>query len=300
MRLDSGDAVYVVQFPHPGPEHNPKDATVMPWNAGSHARKFMRSPGRLVDGDGTAHEGSVVFWGEWEPLSRVVDRWAPDGRKPRFLHEPCWAAPADAGLANTDPWVFGERFRFSNCKQLTPRGRPSVLQSLTPGSIVLFGSQVDDLFVLDTVFVIADRTPYTPAKSTQLEVDDAFRACTLERLARDRHERIDVPHARFTLFQGAMHEDPLDGMFCFVPARLADGDDVRFARPPIRLPGYVNPKSKQAPSGARRARTLDDAREVWESVRQQVWDAGCMLGIRIATPPPADMTVVTMSRRRGC
>lgn len=131
MDRGSDDPVFVVQFPHPGIEHNPKDATVMPWNIGPHARKFLRSPGRYVAPDGSIREGTLVFWGEWEPPSRVVDRWAQDGRKPRFLHEPSWTAPVDSGLANTDPWVFGERFRFSNCKQLTPHGRPSALQSLT-------------------------------------------------------------------------------------------------------------------------------------------------------------------------
>ena len=104
MDPGSRDAVYVVQFPHPGREHNPKDAPVMPWNAGSHARKFMRSPGRLVDRDGVAHDGSAVFWGEWEPPSRVVDRWAPDGQ-PMYLaqlgNDMVVSAPDDQKRANT-------------------------------------------------------------------------------------------------------------------------------------------------------------------------------------------------------
>jgi hypothetical protein len=293
MGLDPAGEVFIVQFPHPGREHNPKGANAMDWNAGKHARKFLRSPGRYVARAGSIDEGPLAFWGEWEPPSRVVDRWPTDGLKPRFLHEPYWTLPSRAGLANTDPWVFGERFRFSNCKQLTPQGAPSALQFLTPGSTILFGSQVDEKFALDTVFVVADRVPYSPVMASRLDVDDAFRACTLTPLTTDTKETIDVPHAQFSLFSGATYDDPIGEMFSFVPARLADGEDVRFARPPIHLSRYLNPKSKQAPSGARRPLAFGDVRSVWETVRQQVLDAGCVLGVQFPTPPPGDLAATT-------
>jgi hypothetical protein len=42
----------VVQFPHPGREHDPGDATVMLWNTKDHGRKFLRSTGRYLDAHG--------------------------------------------------------------------------------------------------------------------------------------------------------------------------------------------------------------------------------------------------------
>jgi hypothetical protein len=43
---------------------------------------------------------------------------------------------------NTDPWVFGDSFRFSNCRQLTPERNRSALQSLTQVRSLLFGSTI--------------------------------------------------------------------------------------------------------------------------------------------------------------
>ena len=155
MGRSADDARYVVQFPHPGREHRPGDTEWMPWNPQQkHARKFLRSRGRYVAKDDTVSEDPLVFWGEWEPPSRVIARWPRSRRLPRFLHEPVWHTPRHrVPRHNTDPWVFGKTFLYSNCKQFTPHGTPSALQSVTRGSLILFGSKLDHEFVLDTVFV---------------------------------------------------------------------------------------------------------------------------------------------------
>jgi hypothetical protein len=121
---------YFIQFPHPGPEHVPAEDD-MPWNVGDHARKFLRGHGRCIDHDDTLGEANVVFWGEWEAPSRVVTRWR-DRHGPRALHDPYWCTPPRGSRQNTDPWVFGEAFRYSNCRQLTAgHHRPSRMQQLT-------------------------------------------------------------------------------------------------------------------------------------------------------------------------
>jgi hypothetical protein len=117
MATERSGPVFVVQFPHPGPEYNPKNSQRMAWNTEAHARKFLRSPGRYRDQDGVLREGDLVFWGEWEPPSRVVERWPRAGKLPRFLHEPVWGSPGRTRpRQNTDPWVFGDAFLYSNCK----------------------------------------------------------------------------------------------------------------------------------------------------------------------------------------
>ena len=145
--------VFVVQFPHPGREHNPSPIlrfqTRMEWSEGDHRRKFMCSPGRYVDGDAPI-EAKLTFWGEWEPPSDVVREWSPSGSLPRFLHAPVWTKSGPPKRQNTDPWVFGDHFRYSNCKQ---QAQPR-LRRLTPGSVIFFGSTKDGEFVLDTVFVV--------------------------------------------------------------------------------------------------------------------------------------------------
>jgi hypothetical protein len=129
--MDRDTAIFV-QFPHPGGEHYPPTDT-MPWNLGRHRRKFLRSGGRLVDPDGRHRFAEVVFWGEWEAPSWIDRRWPAGGGLPRALHRPYWFRPApDSPRQNTDPWVFGERMLYSNCRQPSPGRAPTSMQSLPP------------------------------------------------------------------------------------------------------------------------------------------------------------------------
>ncbi len=282
--------VYVVQFPHPGREHNPRVLRPlpwrMPWNTDEHRRKFMRSPGRYVDKNDIHSEAELTFWGEWEAPSDVVHEWTASEPLPRFLHLPVWERSAPPGRQNSDPWVFGDCFLYSNCKQLTTASNPSALQGLTPGSVILFGSRVSGEFVIDTVFVIKDSCPYTPSKLRSTEYpfrDDTFCFCTIESLC---DPSSDCAGGRFTMYRGATFDEPINGMYSFVPSQRADSARRRFARPPIKLPGYVNPESQQTPSGAgaKDRRSAQDAHDQWVKVRDKVLSAGCLLGVWFQTP----------------
>jgi hypothetical protein len=266
-----------VQFPHPGQEHNPGKANRQPWNRGEHRRKFLLSDGRYIASDGTLRDALLVFWGEWEAPSYIKKEWSPEGSLPRFLHVPVWEHPVDSEpRQNTDPWVFGDCFRYSNCKQ----DSQSALRRLVPGSILLFGSasRRDSTFVIDTVFVAGARCPFSPVEPP--ETDDAFRVCTIESLGVS-----GGAGKRYMLYRGATYEAPVDGMYSFVPCRRADREEIRFSRPSIVLPPrYVNPSSTQSPSGAGRPYAVAEVRELWEKVRKQVIVAGCHLGVHFSTP----------------
>ncbi len=245
MNDETASRQFVVQFPHPGGEHNLGSVRRQSWNTASHRRKFLQSYGRCVADDGSLSEGDLVFWGEWEAPSYVIERWEQKDPLPRFLHRPVWERPTAKGTRqNTDPWVFGDSFKFSNCKQLTPKRNRSALQSLTPGSIILFGSTIGDEFVIDTVFVVKDCCRFSPRDTP--ESDEAFRICTVESLLTSGSA--DDP---LTLYRGATYETPINGMYSFVPCRRANAEHVRFQRPAIPPSRYVNPKSKQSPSSCR-------------------------------------------------
>lgn len=269
-----------IQFPHPGREHNPGNAKRQPWNRCQHRRKFILSDGCSLDGDGSTHDAPLVFWAEWEAPSYIVDQWHEDGALPRFLHKPVWEHPADTvSRQNTDPWVFGICFRYSNCKQHSQYG----LRMLASGSLILFGSTLNKKFVVDTVFVVRDAQQLILKQPP--DIDEAFRVCTVESLLTDA----DCSGEEFILYRGATYGDPINGMYSFVPCRRADSAERRFARPPILLPAdYINPKSTQTPSGATKGRSVRDLQECWQSVRQQVLDAGCLLGVSFSTPPLDD------------
>lgn len=186
--------VMVVQFMHPGREHvPPADRPVIGWNVREHRRKFLRTAGRCLDNGGSIRSKRVSFWAEWEAQSRVVERH-PDlsGPMPRFVQEPILAVPQGMPVRqNTDPYVFGGSFLYSNCRQCTAQLRPTRLQRMPPGSLVLFGAHLDGRFVLDTLFVVASRTPYTIEPSVDLdeEVSAAFRVATRRDLGAAHQQR---------------------------------------------------------------------------------------------------------------
>jgi hypothetical protein len=190
----------------------------------------------------------LVFWGEWEPPSRIEHRWPPGGGNPRALHQPYWFRPAPGWRRqNTDPWVFGTQMLYSNCRQgIEP------MRSLPPGSVICFGSTLNYEFVLDTVFVIASAQPWTPADTDQLDVDEAFKVCTAESITAGGSTCVSCGeskgtgcterHDSFTLYRGATFEEQVHGMYSFVPALpVTGGDPPRFARPVIHLPDLIKP-----------------------------------------------------------
>jgi hypothetical protein len=89
--------MFVVQFPHPGRECNPGTWQRQPWNTGKHCRKFLQSLGSYVVDDASLSEANLVFWGEWEAPSRIINRWEPEDFLPRFLQRPVWERPARGG-----------------------------------------------------------------------------------------------------------------------------------------------------------------------------------------------------------
>jgi hypothetical protein len=270
-----------VQFPHPGGEHNPPTDDI-PWNTADHGRKFLVAPGRYLDGDDRVREAELVFWGEWEAPSRVECRWPAFGRLPRALHRPYWTEPARSGFRqNTDPWVWGDRMLYSNCKQITgPERRPTSMQRLTRGSVICFGSTINGEFCVDTVFVVASAEPWVPAEVADLDVNDAFKTCTGGSITAGERDA----HLSLTLYRGATVDDSVEGMFSFIPARRADAADARFPRPPVRLPGMINPFNRQSTWGSKRPLPMDTLRDTWEAVRHQVLAADLLLAVRLHTP----------------
>ncbi len=276
----TADTAFFVQFPHPGGEHNPP-IDDMRWNRGPHRRKFLITPGRYLNAEGRICDAELVFWGEWEPPSRVEQRWAASGRLPRALHRPYWVEPVTTEFRqNTDPWVFGERMLYSNCKQLSSQRRRNSMQRLTRASVVCFGSTTQGEFHVDTVFVVASCDQWTPAGACDLKVDDAFKTCTADSLATEEEDR----HLPLTLYRGATLDDPVEGMFSFAPARRADADDPRFAQPRVELPDLINPSNRQSTWGSKRPLTTSQVREAWDKLRSQVMSADLVLAVRLQTP----------------
>lgn len=277
------NTAYFVQFPHPGSEHNPTTDD-MPWNVGKPRRKFLITQGCYVDTADCIQAGELVFWGEWEPPSRIEHRWPWNGRLPRALHRPFWTRPAPPGSPHdTDPWVFGGRMLYSYGKQTTgkPVRRATSMQNLVPGSVICFGSTINGEFCTDTVFVVASAERWTAAEAAAYELEEAFVTCTAEIIVT---WGIDA-HTLLTLYRGATIDQPIHGMYSFVPAKPAIHPRPRFSRPPVHLPSLINPSSAQSPWGARRPMPIASVRDAWAAVRDQILAAGLVLATRLTTPP---------------
>ena len=211
-----------------------------------------------------------------------------------MLHRPHWIVPRGRGYRqNTDPWAWGDRMIYCCCKQTIRGGRPTALQRLGRGSVICFGSTVGHAFCVDTVFVVASAEPWAAGDAADMGLDEAFRVCTadaivtwqdLEPGASGCAPGESVP---FTLYRGATVDDPVDGMFSFVPARRADAgpEAMRFARPAVELPGLINPASQQSAWGANRPLPPDRVFDAWEALAVQVLAADLVLATWLQTPP---------------
>jgi hypothetical protein len=287
-----------VQFLHPGREHGP-DHTLngstgwKDWNRGEHKRKFMLAEGSYaLDPRHTPVRGSFTFWGEWEPSSevRLLDRSTPD-------HHPCWlhiphlmldgiegqqkqafTPCAPGGPQNTDPLVFGDRFRYVLCQQF--KGNPpraTQLAKLEEGEIILFGSCVGGAFAVDTVFVVGTYAPVQRHRPLPDWESDLHRKITMD--------LTDIPSCGLRLYGGQTWSP--DMPFSFVPCLPMDDVARGFKRPVIKplgiLSAIISPELKQG----HKIEPLKDpkrAQAARDAVVRQVLSQGCALGTSVDEP----------------
>jgi hypothetical protein len=120
----------------------------------SHSRRFMVGHHPVL--------GAVSFWGEWEADAKLVREYeSPGAGMPHRLWAPYLAPRGDyANVHNTDPFVFGSRFLYTECLQ----GTHPLTQRIQRGDIILFGGPTSQGWVLDTVLHVSHRVSYTMAQ----------------------------------------------------------------------------------------------------------------------------------------
>ena len=281
-----------VQFSHPGTEHSPKSGSDWHKSKYGHRRKFLQLHGKWIEEEGTKKSGLLWAWGEWEPESDLIPEFNPskdDSCYPRNLWDPYYVTEDKASytnLHNTDPFIFGDCFLYSNCGQL-PRSKRG-LKHLEQGSVIAFGSKVKRKleWALDTVFVVRDSIPYDPRdprKALEDKVPEPFLSVTGGPLAANE-DLLDNPDAReFRLYLGATPDDPVCGMYSFFPAVPAGGHPG-FPRPPVVGIEHINPRNWRTPKGHGQDRSLNELHGLWSSLVGQVRDAGLVLGTHAALP----------------
>ncbi len=221
-------SVLAIQLNHPGREkpfrlgngyHQTPNGIIREWNNdASHYRKFLKMRGSYIHSPGDIPQADTLYyWGEWEGNS-YFDA-LPDAHS-HGIHLPIHSLNP-RGHQNTDPYVYGDAFRYAICKQ---RGR---LTQLDPGSVILFGSSFKSGFALDTVFVVGSfQSVQSVYAENAARYSLTYRQATLESLA-DVY-LASYPNSSLRLYSGITYT-PDAGLFSFLPCRVGEpiGYDFR-------------------------------------------------------------------------
>lgn len=149
------------------------------------------------------------------------------------------------GAQNTDPFVFGDRFLYTCCKQRLRSGVPTQLRFLEPASLIPFGSHVHGQFALDTVFVVADHLDHrSPGEVPAYVAPDGYVHTTLRPMYEMEADYCD-PHQVGWRLRGASPSLARNETCSFVPARPLDGAPQGFPRATIDLDGLITPSLLQ-------------------------------------------------------
>jgi hypothetical protein len=198
--------------------------------------------------DGADKRGLVTASVEWEAATECRPR--PEGGprgSPEWLHRPIspTVSPAAQRIPqNTDPLVFGGPFFSTFCRQRSGSSRRGLLE-LEPGSVIAFGSRPNYRWVCDTVLVVEKTVQHRRDDYPQL-LDHAPGLAFL--LTLEPVYAWPDAHGPSNAIFGATPDDPVDGMFSFVPCRLADDALRGFVRPAVEDHPAINANNTRAVS----------------------------------------------------
>lgn len=279
----------IVQLNHPGNEkpykigdgyQNINGLIIREWNDDpQHYRKFIKNDGQyLISLESEPENGKLLFWGEWEGNS-VFKPFKNENDRPNGIHEP-FHSTLIRGFENTDPYVYGEFFKYATCKQ------SGQLCDLDSFSLILFGSTYPSLnaFYLDTVFVVKyHETAIDVSSNGGSKYSLIYREETLEEL--DNDYLGPEPSQVKKLYHGLSWRENRE-YFSFVPCKLED--DIVFDRLKIDLSDtYFNLSAN--PTGKSFLRRCEGSpQEVWRKIVQIALRQGFCLGIQLDEPQKND------------
>lgn len=259
----------IIQFFHPG-----KVSKSGEWNTAEHKRKLIYNMITCIDNKGDSKTQKGYFWGEWEAQSEVYHS------ENYYIHTPSYPTPevinfkssdlvsvkcsktncsGNTELLNTDPYVFGNYFIYSNCLQ---KAHKNVLQHLGENDIIIFGSLKDDGFVVDTVFVV----------DKKVEIKDCSKCF---KIATGNL----IKNGDYIIYKGKTYNsDKPEDIYSFFPC-----SDKPFDRPKLCL-DYFHQKKNQDVYYIHKYHSDLTSKKVWSDIKRQVIDSGLLIGIKTEEP----------------
>jgi hypothetical protein len=199
---------------------------------------------------------------------------------------------------NTDPFVFHERFHYRCCQQTRATGQTQ-LAHLLPGSIVLFGSRVNEQFAIDTVFVVGDFRDYYDQKGG-MDFDPNLRLYAeivgvgLVEPGCGNGSGCGGHHSQMRLYYGASPDNRYKGMYSFVPCKRLRDSKRGWARPTLTQNDmrdiYANCINNNKTQGYKLCNeaTLEGNVAAWNRIRSLFAERGYLEGVRFECPQNGD------------
>lgn len=292
----------IIQFLHTAQEAKPesKEAKIIGWNNGeNHTRKFILSEGKYVnntkDGVQTEEINKLTFWGEWEAQSEITLINKENNVPPTLLNKPFLDLSQTSMVHNTDPYVFGDYFRYIICKQRTFH---KVLTNLESNSIILFGSSIDKKFRLDTVFVVSNykvnfRKHNLEEGLFKNEGDKYYnvgvrpilgnKKCNSE----DEDSCVITDNKEYTFYRGVNfnQREQHNKMYSFVPCKVYSHDNpfkYTFRQPILNL-DFIEHQQTQGVNSKDCSQT--DIVNYWNKIVTQVENQNLLKGVSFVNPP---------------
>jgi hypothetical protein len=273
-----------VQFLHPSSEHSSGE-----WNTGEHKRRFIKNIGSYVEGE-QVKQNDLIFWCEWEAQAEKIRNLHHfEKADPRYLWQPYYKPENTSNLQNTDPFVFGSHFYYVCCQQWKNQ-HPTQLRFLKKGSVILFGSNLDSHFVLDTVFVVGESQVIQSLKDIPKGVSKTYKDVTLNLTVQNRCKPAPTGCSDswtppdYNLYSGATYENPVDGMFSFFPCLPYVNQERGFKRPIIQIDNLIT-QNLALGFKLNEQSSIEQCKDLWCEVKKQVEDAGLKLGVYAELPP---------------
>lgn len=233
----------------------------IPWNtSSSHKRKFISRHGQCLSGKALISD-TLYFWGEYEPTSEavVINKTPPKAVFDKLIPvRGIGAIPPNA--LNSDPYVFGEHFKYICCNM---GNRKHI-----PGDMILFGhfvaqSETGQLtFELDTVIVIKEVVKIDHTRCTT-----QYYKASIEPMGREKE----------FFYKG--YNKGENKYFSFVPCLIQPVLKAIPSKPRLDLASYGFLVKKGWYSHV--AASIPFSPAIWKRLIQDVTKAGWLLGTHI-------------------
>jgi hypothetical protein len=292
------NTLWFASHPYQTPPKSDLVGNICLWNRSApHHRKLLSSTeATVIDaGNNVLQYQDITFIGEWECCSSFV----PCGQKSPFnlIHTPIHSKHDDAILdcMNTDPYVFGDEFKWICCKQPNK-------SRIRRGDIVLFGSYTllnrkVDKMLIDTVFVV-DRVigieEFDPAQFTW-----CYNDVTITHTKDKKGTKIaeSTENKDFYIVLGKMY-DPAKSYeenvpFSYVPCRRTSNGlmDKLILDRHLPIKELAGGPLRIGQNGGHL--DIDDHLDAWDVVTRLVRSNGCDLGVYMPEPmqPLSNQTI---------